>query len=267
VEARLFNEFRQFIRERSGIALSAHKGALVSARVNKRMRALGIDDYRTYLRHVKQDETGEEVTYFLDAISTNVTSFFREPEHFDILKRVVVEWVDTGQKRFRFWSAACSTGEEPYTLAMVLSDALGGRGFDMKILATDISTRVLAHCKRGIYDKGKIETVPVALRRQYFQAYRENGKTFYQVRDTLKKLITFSRFNLANTPFPMKGPFDAVLCRNVMIYFDNEVRTKLLGEIYRLLKPGGYLMVGHAESLTGVRNDFRSVAPSVYIKD
>ncbi len=263
----VFNKFRTLIYDRSGITLGPGKEALVSARIGKRMRALAIDDYRDYLKYVTQDESGDEVINLLDVVSTNVTSFFRESKHFDFLGEIVEKWAADGQKRMRFWSAACSTGEEPYTIAMTLLAHLDQSSVDIRILATDLSTRVLQKCREGIYAKNKIETVPPVLRHRYFLRQGGSDSNEYAVADELKEMIALSRINLAEPPYPMKGPFDAIFCRNVMIYFDNEVRQRLVGEIYRLLKRGGYLMVGHAESLTGIANDFKSVAPSVYIKE
>ncbi|MGM0646183.1 MAG: CheR family methyltransferase, partial [Thermodesulfobacteriota bacterium] len=199
------------------------------------------------------------------AISTNVTHFYREERHFDVLADLLRKWEQQGQKRFRLWCAAASTGEEPYTLAITLSENLRQVN-DTKILATDISTKVLDTARRGLYDQQKVSKIPPQMRSKYFSAVRQNGGTAYEVAPRLKNMITFARLNLAEPPFPMRGPLDVVFCRNVMIYFDNPVRKRLLDEMYRLLKPGGYLMVGHAESLSGLLSEFKSVAPSIYIK-
>ena len=266
MEKRTFEKFRQIVYEKSGISLGERKEALVSARVGKRMRALGIDDHRKYLRHVINDDTGVEIVHLLDAISTNVTSFFRESTHFDFLSDAISQWLADGQRRFRVWSAACSTGEEPFTLAMTLKECINGQNVDLRILATDISTRALDRCREATYAKEKLKDVPPLLRERYFEREEKEEGTFYNVKKPLKDIIVFKRLNLSTPPFPMHGPFDVIFCRNVMIYFDNYVRTNLLTDIYRLLKPGGYLMVGHAESLTGMVSEFKSVRPSVYIR-
>jgi len=267
MDQRTFRRLCDLVYEKSGIQLGENKVALVCARVAKRMRALGINDHKAYLARVMEDETGEEVVRLLDVISTNVTRFFREPDHFDVLRDCYRNWLAQGQRRFRFWSAACSTGEEPYSMAMVLSEAGTTAGLDLKILATDISTRVLAHCRIGTYSEDKVKDIPADLKRRYLECVRTNGVIDYSVAGALKKLIVFRRLNLSRPPFPMKGPLDAVFCRNVMIYFGNEVKRNLLRDIYRLLKPGGYLMVGHAESLSGMSNGFKMVRPSVYVKE
>jgi chemotaxis protein methyltransferase CheR len=262
-----FNQFRQIVRDKSGISLGPGKEALVSARVGKRMGALNIPDHDAYLRFVLDDHSGEELIHLIDAISTNVTGFFREPTHFDFLGRVVAQWLAKGRRRLRFWSAASSTGEEPYSLGMTLLETIGSQQVDLRILATDISTRVLQTCEAGLYSQEKIQSVPLPLRDRYFERERQDGETGYRVKPGLKKAITFRRLNLSVTPFPMQGPFDAIFCRNVMIYFDHRIRATLLDEIHRLLKPGGYLFVGHAESLTGLTSTFKTVRPSIHVKD
>ena len=267
LDSKSYNEFRTLVYEVSGITLGNGKEALVSSRIGKRMRQMGMDDFKSYLSMVKKDPGGEEMVNLLDAISTNVTSFFRESAHFDLIREVFSDWLRKGQRRFRFWSAACSTGEEPYTLAMTLSEVLEGKDVDLKILATDISTRVLEQASRGEYPEAKMGGIPAALRAKYFVKEGARGEPVYRARDMLKQRIVFKRFNLSTPPFPMQGPLDVVLCRNVMIYFDNHVRQGLLSEVHRMLKPGGYLMVGHSESLTGITSEFRNVKPSVYAKE
>jgi len=266
MEQRTFEKFRQLIYDKSGITLGPQKVALVSARISKRMRVLGLAEHIEYFDYVVNDASGSELVQLLDAISTNVTSFFRESQHFDILTEVLAKWRQQGQVRFRFWSAASSTGEEPYTIAMVAMEALKEARVDLRILATDISTRVLQKCLKGEYGEAKVEPVPTQLRQRYFARVRNDGETVYAVSDELKKLITFRRLNLSEPPFPMKGPLDVVFCRNVMIYFDETVRKNLIGEIHRLLKPGGYMMIGHSESIAASHSGFRLVKPSVYVK-
>jgi chemotaxis protein methyltransferase CheR len=261
-----FNQFRQIICDKSGISLSPGKEALLAARVGKRMRALNIPNYNTYLRFVLNDHSGEELVHLIDVISTNVTGFFREPTHFSFVGRLAAQWLARGRRRFRFWSAASSTGEEPYSLAMTLLETIGQQDVDLRILATDISTRVLQTCEAGLYSQEKIQSVPLPLRDRYFERERQDRETGYRAKPGLKQVITFRRLNLSVTPFPMQGPFDAIFCRNVMIYFDNRIRATLLDEIHRLLNPGGYLFVGHAESLTGLTSALKTVRPSIYVK-
>jgi chemotaxis protein methyltransferase CheR len=266
MERETFDRFRRIVYEQAGIALGPKKEALVKARVGKRMRALGVDDYDLYLDLLEGDDVGAELTLFLDAICTNVTAFYREAHHFDFITEEVRTCLERGQRRFRFWSAACSTGEEPLTLAMTLLEATAGYDADVRILATDISTKALDRCLDGCYAAERLAQVPPDTRDRWFDELRVGGETIYRAKNDLREIILFRRLNLSAPPFPMPGPLDAVFCRNVMIYFDKEVRRNLLDEVHRLLKPGGHLVVGHAESLTGIARDFKYVRPAVYLR-
>ena len=266
LKIREFEEFRSLVYETSGISLGDGKESLVSSRIGKRMRILGMEDFQTYLDCLRDGSEGDEMVHMLDAISTNTTSFFRESEHFSFIRDTVTEWARKGRKRFRFWSAASSSGEEPYTLAMTLSECGFGADTDTRILATDISTRILASAREGVYAQNKMGGLPPELIRKYFQPVRGSLPASFAAQDRLKSMISFQRLNLSTPPFPMRGPMDLILVRNVMIYFDNEVRSRLLRECYRLLKPGGYLLVGHAESLTGLVKEFKCIRPSIYLK-
>jgi len=265
MQKKVFDQLRQLVYEKSGISLGEHKEALVTARVGKRMRQLGMEDYGQYMDHLVADKTGQEIVQLLDVISTNVTHFFREAQHFDVLAELLRQWSDAGQQRFRIWCAAASSGEEPYTISMMMREVLG-KNADAKLLATDISTRVLEKANEGIYEDRHVEKIPAPLLKKYFVKRGGDQKGNWEVRETLKELITYGRLNLSVFPYPLKGPLDIIFCRNVMIYFDNEMRSRVLANMYKLLKPGGYLMVGHAESLTGLVSDFKAVQPSVYIK-
>lgn len=261
----VFKNFADLIYKEAGIHLGEHKQALVSARLGKRMRFLSIKDFDDYYEYIQKDLSRIELSNLLDAISTNVTYFYREPDHFNILASLIRQWTQKRQTRFRIWSAACSTGEEPYTIALVLSEALQNVS-DVKILATDISTSVLDTARRGEYEAKKLEKISGKMIEKYFTPLRNKGEKVYRVKENVKKMIQFSWLNLSATPYPMTGPLDIIFCRNVMIYFDNKVKERLLEDMYRLLKPGGYLMVGHAESLSGFLSRFKSEKPSVYIK-
>lgn len=266
MDKKTFNSFVALIYEKSGITLNSNKEALVSSRVAKRMRQLGLSDHKDYLKCVLQDKDGIEIVHLLDVISTNVTHFFREDAHFTFVTETMKKWLQSGLQRFTFWSAGCSSGEEPYTLAMVLREATQQYRAEIRILATDISTRILERSKTGSYNTKKMETVPAKLLDRYFRKDGYGASAVYTARDVIRAPITFKRLNLSEVPFPMKGPMDIIFCRNVMIYFDNRVRVNLLNEFHRLLKPGGFLLVGHAESLTGMLGGFKAIKPSVYVK-
>jgi chemotaxis protein methyltransferase CheR len=265
IDSQTFENFVRLIYDRAGIRLGPNKRALVASRLGKRMRRVGIACYKSYFEYVRQDRTESELVALLDEISTNVTHFYREPRHFQVLSRIMACWENQGQKRFRLWCAAASTGEEPYTMAITLCETLRSVA-DTKILATDLSTRVLDQARKGVYDSKDMEKVPREVINRYFTRSGSGTDEMFFVSQKLKSMITYARLNLSEIPFPMRGPLDVIFCRNVMIYFDKQIRKRLLDEMYRLLKPGGYLMVGHAESLSGMLSSFQSVEPSVYIR-
>lgn len=263
----LFRSFRALAYEQAGIDLRDGKEALVLARVGKRLRALGLSSAAEYLSFLERDQSGDELVQFLDAISTNFTSFYREPEHFEHLRAHLEERLAAGADRLRIWCAASSSGEEPYTLAITLAETVAGRAVDWKLLATDISTQVLARARAGRYAKAQLAKVPPLFRDRYFARLgRAPGadEDEYEVRPELRERVSFARLNLVKPPFPMHGPLDAVFCRNVMIYFDRAGRQALVTEIERLLRPGGLLIVGHSETLNGIATSLRHVRPSEY---
>jgi chemotaxis protein methyltransferase CheR len=265
LDEKTFRRFAELIYREAGIYLAENKKALVSARLGKRMLALGLRSYNEYYEYVQNDRSLNEIGVLIDAISTNVTHFFRESDHFPLLAEIVQRWESEGQRRFRIWCAASSSGEEPYTIALTLAESMTQMR-DTKILATDISNTVLQIARQGAYSSKQLNAVPAHLIRKYFFPIESEGVPHYQVIPQLREKLQFSWLNLSAPPFPMKGPLDVVFCRNVMIYFDNNVRQKLVDEICRLLKPGGYLMIGHAESLSGLAHDLRPVRPSVYCR-
>ena len=265
--ASVFDALRKLAYDQAGIAIRENKEALVSARIAKRMRKFGFETERQYLDHLRGDLSGEEMDQFLDAISTNFTSFFREPDHFQVLREEAAGWVRRGASGVRIWCAAAATGEEPYTLGMTLSESLDAHGVPWELLASDISVSALRTAAAGVYGRSRLEQVPKALRLKYFERQPgEVGEASYRVTSELRSRVAFKRLNLSTPPFPMHGDLDVVFCRNVMIYFDTAVRQRLISEVERLLKPGGLLVVAHSETLTGIRTKLRTVRPSVYRK-
>jgi len=261
-----FQRFCEIALQKAGLSLKAGKEALVEARVAKRLRALGIGTAQEYLEYLEQEPTGEEIVQFLDTISTNFTSFMREADHFDFLGSLAKEWLRSGRKRVRIWCAASSTGQEPYGIGMTLAEVFAGGEVDFRILATDISTKVLAHAEAGCYTQRELQALPRYLRARYFG--RDSGwvssAPIFRVAPKLRQHIVFKRLNLAELPYPMQGPFDAVFCRNVMIYFDHKTRVGLVSEVERLLRPGGFLITGHAETLTGIARVLKLIQPTIY---
>ncbi len=268
MEQAVFNNFRKLVYDKSGIDLKEGKKAMVSARIGKRLRSLRLADESEYLDYLINDKLGTEIVELLNVISTNVTHFYRESAHFDFFDNAVKAWSEKGQTKFRFWSAACSSGEEPYTMAISFMQALRAvvSKCDMKILATDISTKVLEHARNGIYHKQQLEPVPQDLVKRYFQPMRKIEPDAYKVKDILRSSISFKRLNLNEPPFPMKGPFDIIFCRNVMIYFDKQTKQRLVTNMLDLLKKGGYLIIAHAETLSGIAGKYEQVASAVYRK-
>lgn len=258
-----FSQIKRLLYEVCGIDLREGKEGLVKARLGKRLRALGMDTFDAYLDYVQKDETQEELSLLVDFMTTNKTSFFREAQHFEYLRQhLLPQWQE--RRRLRFWSAACSSGEEPFTLAMVLREGMPDfEQRDVRILATDISTRVLAIGRAGVYDQEQLEAVPAPLRQKYFTCVEIGPPRRYQIADSLKQRVHFARLNLMD-PWPMQGPFDAIFCRNAMIYFDKQTKAELIERFYQLLTPGGYLFIGHSESLTGFAHSFHYVQPALY---
>ncbi len=266
----LFQRFSTLVYQEAGINLHDGKKALLEARLAKRLRATGIASPREYLEFILSEDGREEYVRFFDAVSTNLTFFFREPKHFEFLEKVALSEIIErnrleGTSRIRIWSAGCSTGEEPYSIAMTVVAALDHPGrWDFRVLATDISTRVLSTARIGIYDKSKLTHVPPALRQRFFEPVANGGGAKnYRVSAELAKIVAFRRLNLMD-PFPFSGPFDVIFCRNVMIYFDKKTQESLIQKMSAYLHPGGYFLVGHSESLTGLKHPLRYVKPAVY---
>jgi chemotaxis protein methyltransferase CheR len=270
---REFDRFRRIVHETAGISLADGKRDLLRARLGKVMRRKGIHDFGEYLRIVEDDPSGRELTLLLDAVSTNVTSFFREADHFLFLEGAVLPSVRSradgpGGRRVRAWSAGCSSGEEPYSIAITLREFFPeSQGWDVRILATDLSTKVLSMARNGLYGAERVKTVPPHLLAKSFLPERTEGEgVYYRVRPDLRRMVTFGRLNLQGE-YPFRGPFDFVFCRNVMIYFDRATQETLVNRIHRYIAPGGYLFIGHSESLNSVKHPFRYVRPSVYRKE
>lgn len=266
-----FRRFSQLVYEKCGINLHHGKKELVRARLGRRLQETGCKDFKAYYKFVTQEDSEQELAKMLDAISTNLTSFFREVKHFDFLKRVIfpthVTRKDTARSaKLRFWSAGCSTGEEPYSLAILLLEHFGKSSrSDMKILATDISTKVLEQAKRGVYPAARLEKIPISIIRKYFHRGYGRHEGYFRVKPVLREMIEFKRINLIE-PLPFKESFDLILCRNVMIYFDKTTRQALANKLYHVLRDGGYFLIGHSETLTGIDHRFTYIRPSIYQK-
>jgi chemotaxis protein methyltransferase CheR len=250
--------FSKLMFEAAGISLPMSKKALVSSRLGRRLQLLGHDSFAQYLEQLRRD--AEERQRAVDLLTTNETYFFREPQHFSFLSERILPTVD-GSRAFRVWSAACSSGEEPYSVAMVLAERMGSRPWE--ILASDISTRVLQQARAGVYAMERAQRIPQA----YLKAYclrgvgAQEGKLAVQA--SLRERVRFECINL-NGHWPDLGGFDLIWLRNVMIYFDAPTKRALVGRLAQALRPGGHLFVGHSESLSGLDSDLQPVQPAIY---
>lgn len=267
-----YQTIANFVHKASGINLLDGKKELVRARLTKRIGQLEMKNFKTYFQYVMSDNTGDELVFLLDALATNLTSFWREPQHFDFMAKTFLPELEErrrrpgGSSRLRIWSAACSSGEEPYTIAMVVLEKSHyfANGGDFRILATDLSTKVLNVAKRGQYGPQSVKTIPpLSLSRYMNKVEADRGGQIYAVKPEVRRIISFRRFNLMD-PMPYKGPMDLIFCRNVMIYFDRDTIAGLVDRFHNLLEMGGYLFIGHSESLSGLAHKFQYVAPCIY---
>jgi chemotaxis protein methyltransferase CheR len=266
---REFHRFRRLIHDHAGIALAPSKRYLVQARLARRLRELGLPTFADYHALLVRDATGVELTRFINAMTTNKTDFFREAHHFTYLRE---KWLPSrgacrraSDRVLRFWSAGCSTGEEPYTLALTLLDALGGGlGWDLRILATDIDTDVLARAEAAIYQLDQVAPVPRPLLPRYFLRGTGPHAGTVRVKDAVRALVVFRRLNLHDEHWPTRNRFDAIFCRNVVIYFDRPTQQRVLTRLVDHLNDEGLLFLGHSETPNGLVTGLTPVAPTVY---
>lgn len=262
-----FRFIRSIAKQRTGIELGDHKREMIYSRIVRRIRALKLEDFASYCDYLEANPEAE-LTNFINAITTNLTSFFREKHHFDYLLETVIPEIkkkNQASKRIRIWSAGCSTGEEPYSIAMTLHKALGNEQWDAKILATDLDTNVVAHGRRGIYSRDRVEGLPDSIIQENFHRVQNGHEQSYELKDKLKSYITFNHLNLLG-PWPMKNQFDVIFCRNVVIYFSKETQRTLFDRYANTLIDNGCLFIGHSESLHGVSKRFESLGKTMYRK-
>lgn len=260
-----FKKFRDMINERLGIFIAPSKKEILNTKLNKLMLRNKITTYDEYFNLLSRDRTGRLMTEFTDAITVNKTSFFREAMHFDFIRNNIRQMIVNGDRswknrQIRVWSSACSSGEEPYTLAMVLQECLP-EGIEAKILATDINTQVLARAQKAVYPPSALEDMEKGYARKYFRK-TEQG---FEVSQEIRQKVTFRLFNLMD-PFPFQHHFDIIFCRNVMIYFDAKAKKSLLEKFHQFMEPGSFLFIGHSESITDQSRLFRYVHPTVYTR-
>lgn len=266
ISASEFELFRHYIYDTIGIALNDNKASLVQGRLAKRLRELGFSSFEQYYDYILEDEA--EVWRVIDAISTNVTSFFRERSQWDYFRLHLQKLRQRGApKRLRIWSSACSSGEEPYSIAMFLAENLVDfEEWDIKILATDISVEILKKAQRGVYSLKAVEGLPApTLSRFFVRSQGNKGEILYKISNSIKEMVTFRIFNLIYGDFSLfRCSFDIIFCRNVMIYFDIPSQQALVGRFASLLESGSLLFVGHSEVLTKSKREFKLLQQSIY---
>ncbi|MBI5255559.1 MAG: protein-glutamate O-methyltransferase CheR [Burkholderiales bacterium] len=257
---REFRQVQAFIHEAAGISLSANKKALVTGRLERRLRERRLTSYAQYLALLRAPQEAAELQQAIDLLTTNETYFFREPRHFELLRALALDAGRAGRP-LRVWSAACSSGEEPYSIAMVLADAQGELGWEL--LASDISTRMLARARAGHYPHTRTEGIPPAYRQRFCLRGTGPQAGTLLVQRALRERVRFAQENLVRA-LPGLGTFDVIFLRNVMIYFDSDTKREVVARLVTALNRGGHLLIGHSESLTGLHDGLRALAPSVY---
>jgi len=266
---RNFEALSRYIYDYSGIKMPESKITMLEGRLRRRLRATGIGSLDAYCEFLfKKDGMASESTYLIDAVTTNKTDFFREPKHFEFMQRTGLrDMVNAGHRRLRIWSSACSTGAEPYTIAMVLQEFVeANREIDYSILATDLSTEVLQAAKRGMYQRDMVMPVPASMQQKYVMLPRDKTRGDIRIHPKLRSKVGFARMNLMDASYPVGDPMHMIFCRNVLIYFDKPTQAKVLTRLCECLVPGGYLFVGHSESVTGIPLPVKQVANTVFRK-
>jgi chemotaxis protein methyltransferase CheR len=261
-----FAAVSELARREFGVELGAGKEQLVAARIGKLIRRLHFTSFHDFYEHLQADHTGQCLTQLIDSLTTNHTSFFREQAHFDFLVEHAFPECDDGTRPMRIWSAACSTGEEPYTIALFTQEYFGSRErCAPTILASDISTHALETARKGTYPAQRLDQAFAPWLRKHLLRGEGRAEGWYRMRPEIMKMVEFRRINLIE-PLPKLGQFDVIFCRNVMIYFSHATQAQLVNRLAACLNPGGYLFVGHSETLTGVQHGLQHVQPAIYRK-
>ena len=273
ISDREFILYRKLIYSKAGIWLSPTKKAFLEARLSRRLRELGMDSFQAYYQYVTQNPDGSELEQLLDRVSTNETHFFREPRQFEFLEQQIFpDWKAQGDsglrpRRIRVWSAGCSTGEEPYSLAMILLDHFPrGSRWEIEIIATDLSSRVLKSAQKAVWSIVKAKEIPQSYLKRFMLKGTGSQQAYMKAGTEIQAIIRFQQLNLNDDHYAVPEPFDLIFCRNVLIYFDAASRARVVYRLVNRLAPGGFLLVGHAESLNGVSDRIRHVRPTIYVQ-
>ena len=262
-----FSLLREVVFKESGINLTERKKALMHSRLMKRLRELNIDNYKMYYEYLNNNYQ-EEIINLINCITTNKTDFFREPKHFNFLGEVAFPALEKRNKnKVRIWSAGCSTGEEPYSIAITFAEYFKNKHMpDVKILATDIDTNVLEKAMSGIYKEENLEEVDNSILKRHFLTGRGENRGLFVIKESIKNMISFRRLNLLAEAYPMKGLFDIIFCRNVIIYFDKETKDEVINKFYNYLTDDGYFFAGHSESLSNYSGKYFLIGNTIYGK-
>jgi len=261
-----FRELTDYMKENYGINLTEKK-LLIEGRLSNMVEERGFNNFSDYLKFIFKDSSGNEINTLINKLTTNHTFFMREAEHFNYFRDSVLPYLEVSSKTkdLRIWSAGCSSGEEPYTLAMIIADYFGNQSFmwNTKILATDISQKVLQIAEKGVYSEDAVNTIPKYWRLKYFNKIEEGN---YQISSEIKNEVIFREFNLMNEIFPFKKKFHVIFCRNVMIYFEPKTKMELINKFYDMTEIGGYLFIGHSESVNKNETKYKYIMPAIYRK-
>ena len=269
LNTRDFRELSSFIYDYCGIKMPETKRSMLEGRLRKRLRATGHPTFGSYCDYLfRHGGIETEAIFLIDVVTTNKTDFFREPNHFDFMaKSALPALAKKGFGRVRAWSSACSTGAEPYTMAMIMADAAEkGVISDFNILATDLSTEVLAKAHSGIYNRDLVDPVPPEFKRKYVMQAKEKHRNDVRISAKLRSKVGFARMNLMNPAYEIGDPVHILFCRNVLIYFDKKTQIHVLSQLCKCLVPGGYLLIGHSETVTGIDLPIKQVANTIFMK-
>ena len=264
-----FGKLSTYIQTNYGIKMPPEKKIMLQSRLQKRLRALQITSYTEYIEYVFGKNGHEEIVMMMDVVSTNKTDFFREPGHFNFLTSTLLPefYANNKNRTFKVWSAGCSSGEEPYTIAMVLSEfARINPGFDYSIFGTDISTHVLKKAKSAIYEESKVDVVPLELKKRYLLKSKDNNKKLVRIVPDLRKRLKLKRLNFMDTNYDVSDTFDLIFCRNVLIYFERQNQENVITRLCRNLHPDGHFFLGHSESIAGINVPLKHIQPTIYSK-
>ena len=273
IEDEEFNYIKSLVYDRTGIFLAPHKKIMVQSRLNSRLRTLGFKSFPEYVRKLKTDKSfwENETLEIINKITTNKTDFFRENHHFEYLRNIFFPKLEEAQKIFpvkklKVWCSASSTGEEPYSIAITAQEYFGAkRGWQIKIVASDIDTNVLSIAKKGIYKEDSLAVIPEPIKTKYFTK-KQGDSAEYEAKDQIKILIDFQKINLLDSPYPFTEKFDVIFCRNVIIYFDKETQKRLFLQVSRVLSDDGILVLGHSETMFGISDLYKFISQTIYQK-